>query len=300
MIFWILLFGFSVPSHGQSLFVGNAGEGVVRGKQIYLRDLFEANPHLNPVIGDAVDPEIVRRMEERFSLNPDGPLRTLRLDGGLLARKLSDLNRRHPNLGFYVLDAFSFHRWRRTEAGEGTVQFMDGHLILARRAFGLVSVEAEAWDRLSPSHRIALLVHEMLASFQKLDCVPDGANPPLCEKNDGILRSLVGKLFGPADEGSGSLGKELETHLAIPENAPTTSVSARPERIFERIERLCRRVPQHFTLVMERSPYLIHKEKYRRYYRHVLYYQDVTFRFEASVPSRVLRITPSWFHDDPT
>lgn len=293
-----VLLGFGAASRAQSIFVGNAGEGVLDGKQIYLRDLFEVRRHLEPVIGDAVDPEIVRRLNERFSQDPDGPMRTLALDKKLLARKLSDLNLRHPNLGFYVLDAFSFHRWGRTGPKEGRVQIVDGHVIVARRSFGLVTVEGWAWDRLSPEHRIAFLVHEMLGSFQKLDCVPDGDKDPLCEKDDEALRRLVGRLFSPASETSAFIRSELEATLAIPTDV-TPLFPRGVEETFLQIERLCGKTPHRFTLEMKRAPYLIRKEKYRRHYRNVLYYRDVTFRFESVEASRLVPVTPASFRDDP-
>lgn len=224
-----LLFLVSLPQIllAQSLIVGNAGDGVLLGGTVYLRDLYEDANHKRPFAGSEIDPEIRYRLlaktwNGRYYLTAREGTALVSLDANLFARKLTDLNRLHPNLGFMILAAAESLQWKM-ESDDSVFQMakelrvVDGVPVVQRAYYPLanrtaqgVALQESSWFRMPESNRVALILHELYSALQLPVC-----NTEVCLIDDSAVRKLTALSFqpGPATPAFREL---VGTKLAIP------------------------------------------------------------------------------------
>lgn len=168
---------------GAQLRVGNHGDGVFIEGNVYLRDLYEANQHLEPWIGDRIDGEVEKRVSHLWRIRPDLPP----VDRQLFARKISDLERIFPNLGTYVLGVLENHRWL---VGRFLPLHDDErpgrHALVGLRHFVDIEYQRDNYLKMPQSNRVAFLLHEAFSSLLPRKSAED---------DEALLIRLVQKVF---------------------------------------------------------------------------------------------------------
>lgn len=206
---------FFTSAAGAVIRVGNGGEGVRKNGALYLRDLFEANLHLNPYIGQSIEPYFETEVQHSNVSRLPIPL-------DLLARKLTDLQWVSPQLGHYVLAAINSYQWIFVDEplqpfdDEGSPFVLSERVPLANRFQSTIRLQRSAWRQLSPAHRIALILHEAVYSMIKPVCRED-----LCKQPSYQAREITALLFSNDPPRPPSLSEQMRDSLTIPEWATT-------------------------------------------------------------------------------
>lgn len=206
MLFWAQLLGASESS----LLVGNAGEGMIFEGKLYLRDLLEFGFHENPVIGEKMNPNILRALLRHPSFSK------LPVDMKLMARKLTELDELSPRFGFYVLTAIEKHRWLlyspplKSFKDDGS--FVDLERVPLANRFQLnIRLQDGRFQALPEVHKVALIVHEAVSSFQKVEHVKNYS-----VLDEHRLREAVAVMFSDWSDRKEVLKSYLDNYSAIP------------------------------------------------------------------------------------
>jgi len=183
-------------SSGAGHFVGNGGEGVLVDQQIFLRDLYESGLSQNPWIGKDLSPEL------KLDLNRPSLIRLLGDHQDLFLRKLTDLNQISPHLGRYLLEVLQSYDWVLLPEKLGRIN--DDHPILdipdeqriqiANRLSHTVRISISAWEKMNPSHRVALLLHEGFYSMTRVYCDPE-LKTESCWQSPRTAKDLTARSF---------------------------------------------------------------------------------------------------------
>lgn len=218
-LFLIVFFAASV-SHG-SFFIGNGGEGLRQGSKIVLRDLYEANLAERPFFGAKIDAKVAGRLRGSAALNG------LSVDMDLLARKLTDIQALYPFLGEALAEVIGFYGWILVDGALTPID--DGGLLIrdpeaelvqiANRLLGTIRIQREAWEKMSPEHRVALILHEAVYGALTVKCQP--IRPITCRQSAPQAREAVAFFF---TEAGGPLPFSVMTALGLrPAQALSTS-----------------------------------------------------------------------------
>lgn len=232
LIFLFMTFTLPQISRAQ-IFVGNAGEGLAYKDHIFLRDLVESNVHSHPYFGQETS-ERITELEWMLAKT-----KGLGIDLDLLKRKLSDAEYLKSGLGVFLVHAIYNYSWSfipDLEVLPDTTPLLspemdDAPVIrvpLARRFKGTIKVHATNFARLSPEHRVALVIHEALYSLVRVQPEPNKPSTDCKENPCGQpsfdARSFTGMLFDsfsydcPLQRGN-CLGRYYESLLDIDWNA---------------------------------------------------------------------------------
>lgn len=210
----------SLAGTGSGHFVGNGGEGFRIGGKIFVRDLYESGLHLEPYVGNQIDTRLESRLQNsHFSL----VLKYLNVDSRILLRKLTDLDRLHPNLGHYVLSAVEFYQWKKVTTLLGklndTIPVLEipeeDQFVVANRFMYSIRLanppELPLWDLLSQEHKVALIIHEGLYSLVRPSCKDSE-----CNQSPILARELVGAAFSEIRLQQGKLTKRFISAFNFP------------------------------------------------------------------------------------
>ncbi|MBL7542740.1 MAG: hypothetical protein JNL11_02940 [Bdellovibrionaceae bacterium] len=179
-----------------TLFIGNGGEVYKINNQYYVRDLVEAEAHLQPHFNCSVG--------SLAGLDLD-KLNILEIDSQLLGRKLCDFDTVAPGMGKLIIETINFHSWTMVSE-ELVLQVDDAPLLTLKQAERIqaanrtlfnIRIQKNVWHKLAPAHRIALIIHEMVFSLLKISCV----NESLCihyKQSSRVAREITGGLFSAA------------------------------------------------------------------------------------------------------
>lgn len=197
----------------------NGGEGVAKDDGLYVRDLYEESTHLNPYIGPVVD--------DKFrSLGRTGEsLRAMGVDLKLLRRKLTDLNRATPGLGFLVLKALSHYRMAFSDealphlsvsfsADVDRSRFSDNLRQLAIRRGMEIEFDRRNWSALNAAHRVALVIHEGI--FSMLKPIALNLREDRFAQASAFVRPIVGQLFSQKETNRLNAGRVARQSLGLP------------------------------------------------------------------------------------
>lgn len=189
-LFAVLSFAGSSSALAGGSLVGNGGGGILDNGKIHVLDLYEA--------GTAKAPFIEKTSDEDRDLvfrkwNPE-----VDFDHRLLAQKLDELNHRFTNLGNFVADAFDF--FEVTFADDPLTLLCDeeapcrpGQVQLAIRRFRSIYLDRQLWRQLDAEQKIALLIHEGIYSYARVEC----DQTKMCRQISREIRPIVGQLFSP-------------------------------------------------------------------------------------------------------
>lgn len=202
-----------VVPHGN--FVGNGGQAYEVDGQLVPRDLFEQKLHRDAYIGSSEDPEI-RKGVDCLILPAE-----LGFDAQLLARKLTDINLAVPKLGECLLMSLLKYSWLvseaplpRTHEGDNllTTDTMAPIVQIVNRIQNKLHIHRSSWARLSPIHRIALMIHESVYSLLKVTEVSDDTY----QQYGPLARQIAGSFFDPNTmKNSGRVFEHVKNDLEI-------------------------------------------------------------------------------------
>lgn len=204
---WLLMMILSAASAG-TFFVGNSGGGVSQGDRIVLRDFHEAGV-TRPFIGMDRDEALVSRVLDMAPL----------LDGGerdLLVRKLSDLNRFLPGLGFVVVTTLRAYRIDLVDrelplVPDRTWNVPEERRVQVATRMGRIEISRPAWNRMDGIGRVGLLIHEGISPLLR---TPSGEWSDSEEEMGALLRSIVAGLFRPGFLMDEDLRSQVQRSLA--------------------------------------------------------------------------------------
>lgn len=193
---WIFAGIFCLPCFASAQhLVGNGGEGVLDNGNLYVRDLYERDAHLDPYFGSTIL-EVVRSELERTSF-----LNLTENQRILLLRKLSDIEGLYPCLGVLMARAFQAYTWslETTDLGllpdEEAIRSYSDHLRvpIANRYIQSIRIHRASWMKLSDEQKVVLLIHEMVYGMSVARRIP--GNFALYRQSLGITRELVAFFF---------------------------------------------------------------------------------------------------------
>lgn len=180
--------------------IGNGGEGTCpdRSSQepchtvIYLRDLYQANLHLAPYLGDEIDPEIEKEV------NASEAVRSIGISKSLLARKLTDLQKMQLHFGHIVLSAIEVYRWQFVDSALKLLpddapieEIPDSWRVpVANRFQDVIRIDRAAWQLMPEVHKMALVIHEALYAMLRAQCGRGN-----CVQHAFIARDIVARVF---------------------------------------------------------------------------------------------------------
>lgn len=191
LVFWILALGCN--AFGGGFVVGNGGEGLEIGNELYVRDLVEAGVERFPYVGPRIDSAI----EERLQFLPIDQF-SLPFSKDLLARKLTDIEQAHSGLGHYIFEAIKSYTWLGVHEPLASIpdpaqvlKPSGSHVQIANRDDSTIRVHIENWKRLSEEHKIALIIHEAVYGL----LLPICDEGPNCYQPARRARSITGLFF---------------------------------------------------------------------------------------------------------
>lgn len=169
--------------------IGNGGEGVLENGQIYVRDLYEQNSHLNPWFGGSTSPALLEAWNKTNLSKHFSEAREL------ILRKLTDIEKVYPGLGFVTLSALDKYDYFFVEHLEllenDSPSVPDSVRVqIAMRRYKTVYLSKSAWKIMSVESRAALLIHEGIYGLATIVC-----NQEACEQKSRAVRPLIGQLF---------------------------------------------------------------------------------------------------------
>lgn len=190
----ILALLFSCTTYA-GILVGNGGEGILDNKQLYLRDLYDADIHLKPFFGDTSEPHWI----EWYATSN---IKDLKISKDLLMKKLTDINKMEPHLGTWVTQVINQYNWVLTDQ---ELSLLDddapikknsekNRVQIANRDLNTIRINSKSWKALSEKQQIALVIHEAIFSMVKPEC----KNPPACtefRQPSRIARETVAIIF---------------------------------------------------------------------------------------------------------
>jgi hypothetical protein len=197
---WLVLLAFAflgpATSWAQAV-VGNNGEGVLSGDVIYLRDLYENKNHLSPYVGSNIAPQIAARS---WMLSF---LQNIPFEHELMLKKLSDAEAMKPGFGIFLLEALGIYYFWHSDNYVGartpdplTLENGNSLQVLAVRQYNGVKIFWHNYQRMSAEHQVALILHELIASYVKVvgsEC--HRLHRPPCTQSSTAARILTNKLF---------------------------------------------------------------------------------------------------------
>lgn len=196
------------------ILVGNGGEGAIDGKQIYVRDLYDAGIHLSPYFGEKADDQWLTWFQK-------SKLNKLSISKNLLAKKLTDINSIEPQLGSWVSQAIDQYNWVLTDKELNLLlddapirkNSENSRVQIANRDLTTIRLNTKSWNTLSDNHKIALVIHEALFSMTKPEC----KNPPSCTEffqASRVAREIVSTLF----KKDGKLDRWMKEAIGLPKD----------------------------------------------------------------------------------
>lgn len=196
-LFSLLLLMVLFPDHSSGIgyVVGNGGEGWFIEENLYLYDLVEGGIEKNPYIG-AETKEVFKSYAAQLKVR----LNDLPFSESLLVRKLSDLERVLPGLGYYIAESLTSHLWMGVATPlESTVdqeRVLKGsnNVQIANRLDHTIRIYRPFWNLLNQEHQIALLIHEGVYSLLKPACDVSG----FCAQSSRQARTITALLFTEA------------------------------------------------------------------------------------------------------
>ena len=192
--------------HGH--FVGNGGQAIDIDGELVPRDLFELHLHREPYFGPTADPAVLMRLAS-FSL-----LSGLHVPEDLMAIKLTDLSSVSRGLGDCFLRALERYDWQfvteplpRTNECDPYIQLASGvpWVQVANRLRETIFVHQPSWERLSPQHKVAILIHEAVYSL----LMPTAVDGKSFQQVGPEARLIAGNAFNAEVFGTDSSGREL-------------------------------------------------------------------------------------------
>lgn len=182
--------------------IGNGGDGICKDKTdketkchskiLYVRDLYDANLHLNPAIGSEIDPYIQREVDESPVVS------NLQLDKNLLARKLTDLEHFHLHFGHIVLAAINAYHWQLVDnpleklADDAPIEQRpeSWRVQLANRFQNTIRVYSDDYALLPEIHKVAMVIHEGIFSLLNPQC-----RKGICVQHAYMAREITANAF---------------------------------------------------------------------------------------------------------
>jgi hypothetical protein len=203
---WILALCllFSSPADSGGVYIGNGGQGVKANGKIYLRDLYQAGL-LEPEFGPDTSKPLLKRLNA-------SRLARLDLDMQLTARKLTDLAAHIPGFPSYFISAIEYYNWQFTNEELPQVNAEDpsgNYVTLALRKLNVIRVHRPSWLSLSPEHRVALVIHELVSAMT----IPICDQWELCAVSNQQVRSRVALMFRPLAELRADLFTEFSSQF---------------------------------------------------------------------------------------
>lgn len=194
MKIFLVLFLWSGLAHAQG-FIGNNGEGILENGNLYLRDLWEQDIHLNPYFGTARDDHFGERLKNFKDLN----LTPAQSD--LLLRKLTDIEAKVPCAGGLLIEGLFAFTWVFEKnplalvADDEAVRYIpiEKRRAIANRFSSTIKIHRDTWNSLNDENKIALVIHELIFAAQ----IPKCADPNCTIKKQSVAdtRNIVAILF---------------------------------------------------------------------------------------------------------
>ena len=153
-------------------FVGNGGVGVEHEGQLVVIDLFQSGQPIKPWFGAETDASLASAKLARFAAQ-------LEIPHELLLRKLTDIERRHPQMGRALIQIINAYQWKKASlrflpndfSWNGEVPRKVTSFQIASREYNTIRVRTLYWKRMSSEQRVALVIHEAVAAM---------TFPPVC------------------------------------------------------------------------------------------------------------------------
>jgi|GEM_PF-3929541 len=201
-VFFLGLVALVAAASWAGIRIGNGGDGICKGKTdketkcyskiVYVRDLYDANLHLNPAVGNEIDPYIQREVDQSSVVS------TLQLDKNLLARKLTDLEHFHLHFGHIVLAAINAYQWQLVEnpleklADDAPIEQRpeSWRVQLANRFQNTIRVYSDDYALLPEIHKVALVIHEGIFSLLSPQC-----RKGICTQHAYMAREITANAF---------------------------------------------------------------------------------------------------------
>lgn len=165
---------------------GGGGGGVIDGGNIYVVDLVEAGVEKSPYFDSSVNanPDFSKRIAKALQNLPNVPV-------DLLSQKLEEIYQNYDHaLPLEILQMFELFSWQMVDFS--LVHIPDENPVvdiaptaqvqLASRTRRTLKLDSNAWAKLNPANRVALIIHEAIYSLVKT-------------KNSDDARAIVGYLF---------------------------------------------------------------------------------------------------------
>ena len=220
IIFLIFIIAFQVVNASGGGFVGNGGEGVEIVDHLYVRDLFEANLHLQAYFGESQDPHF-NSVGKIFGFADSETL-------NLLSRKLTDLNLASPGVGDFVWESMKLYSWdivdlplNPTHDDPIPVLFprQMRTVQVATRLGMTIRIDRGQWQKLDRTNQVALLVHEGLYSLirPRFSGVIGAQTPESVRKYTALFFNFPVFLKDPGD-----LYRDLSAVFTIPADFHST------------------------------------------------------------------------------
>lgn len=185
-VYKLLIIFLVLPSFARAgfLFVGNGGEGIQVNGQLYTRDLYDYDLHLNPWFGTSIDSRILTEVRawDELPLNETQKL--------LLARKLTDVETVHRDLGRGLLMALRYFDWSFTSESVTLIEpdelrkmvLPEQRVAIANRYYHSIQLNKVHFDRLNDENKMALILHEAIYALM----------PAVTGPKKGLTQSLSG------------------------------------------------------------------------------------------------------------
>lgn len=198
-------------------FVGNGGVGVKHDGQLVVIDLFQNGQPIKPWFGTEINASLASAKLARFAAQ-------LEIPHELLLRKLTDIERRHPQMGRALIQIIQAYQWKTSSlrflpndfSWDGEVPHQATSFQIASREYNTIRVRTHYWKHMSAEQRVALVIHEAVTAM---------TFPPICRAQSLMIcgwyptrfsagREIVRSFFSEHPEDVSAL---INSQLWLPE-----------------------------------------------------------------------------------